>query len=55
VPLDDAAPHFRASVLERGRVLLEREPRQAIEEWVRAKSESLDLDAWRRIHEDRRW
>jgi predicted nucleotidyltransferase len=55
VPLNDAPPHFRAEVLERGRVLYEREPREAIEAWVRAKSESLDLAAWQRVHGVRSW
>jgi uncharacterized protein len=50
LPLNDAAPHFRAEVLERGRILYERESRLGLEAWVRAKSESLDFDAWRRAH-----
>jgi predicted nucleotidyltransferase len=50
VPLNDAPPSFRCEVADHGRVVYEREPRAAIELWVRARSELIDLTAWRRAH-----
>lgn len=50
VPLNDAPASFRYRVAQEGHVLREREPRGAIDFWVRARSEMLDLAEWHRIH-----
>lgn len=50
VPLNDAAAEFRFQVADQGALLYEREPREAIELWVRAASERTDHLEWRRAH-----
>lgn len=49
VPLNDATPAFRWAVVREGRVLYERTPGDATEDWVLARNLWLDFSAWRAL------